>query len=170
MLDRHRIGVLSRTLGSSLLLLAALTGCEKNSTTAPGIPPSRQIYVVNSDSRNVTAYPAASSGDVAPSGEATPIRVIKGDATRLGYAAGLALDGTGRIYVANSGGSVTVYSGGANGDAAPSAIISGPGTGLDGPRAVALDHAGRIYVANWNSHSITVYAPDANGDATPTAT
>jgi hypothetical protein len=82
--------------------------------------------------------------------------------------AGIAFDGAGRLYVANSN-SILIYAAGATGDATPVATIAGPSTGLAGAKTPAFDGTGRLYVVISNT-SITVYAAGATGDASPIAT
>jgi len=147
-----------------------------------------RIYVANAGGHpgltaSVTVYRRGSHGDVAP------IATIRGEASGIGSAQGVAVDSGGKIYVTNNlwmgeiprralakPHSVSVYRGGSSGDVAPIATISGPGTGLDGPRAIALDPEGRIHVANVGSGSngysakITVYPAGADGDVKPITT
>ena len=112
-------------------------------------------------------------------GEAPPIATIRGGKTELDSPEGIALDGRGNLYVANSGyydpdvGKVTVYPAGGEGNVAPIATISGPRTGLHESWDVAVDSVGRIYVANAGVHgdlgSVTVYAAGSDGDVSPIA-
>jgi sugar lactone lactonase YvrE len=127
------------------------------------------LYVTNynwtSATFSVTVYgPGAHSN-------AAPIRTITGSNTGLNGAAGIALDGAGNLYVANSGAnSVTVYAAGATGNAAPTVTIQGSNTELAEPATIARDAAGNLYVVSSPAARITVYAAGATGNATPTAT
>lgn len=117
---------------------------------------------------SVTVY-AATTGRLAPS------QRIYGSNTKLKTPMGIAVDSSGNVYVANSGGrSVTVYAASATGNAAPIAIISGSKTGLAQPWGLALDPNGNVYVANQNfgsgSYTITVFAAGANGNVSPIRT
>jgi hypothetical protein len=106
-------------------------------------------------------------------GQLSQIGTITGPHTGLGsFPRGVAVDTSGKIYVANGFdvNAITIYAAGASGDASPIATISGPHTHLDGPLDVKLDAQGNIYVANGNGHSITKYNAGATGDATPIAT
>lgn len=122
----------------------------------------------------ITVYPAGSSDDTAP------IATIIGPRTGLDSPFGIAVDSSGKIYVANfiggrGTGSVTVYPAGSNGNVAPIATIIGADTGLDNPSGIAVDSSGKIYVANRggglsSASSITVYAAGSNGNVKPIAT
>jgi uncharacterized protein YjiK len=142
--------------------------------TGIALDTSRNIYVSNSGvdgnpSYSVAVYPAGSTGQVPPSA------VISGSATGLDVPEGIALDGTGNIYVANDGSnnsdadSVTVYPKGSTGNAAPSVVISGANTGLSDPQGIAVDGGGNIYVTNSNN-TVTVYPVGSTGNAVPSAT
>ena len=132
---------------------------------------SGKIYVANfaggHGRGSVTVYPANSNGNVAP------IATIIGDDTGLDNPSGIAVDSSGKIYVANRGGgrtsasSITVYAAGSSGNVKPIATIAGPRTRLDDP-CIAVDSTGRIYAGN-ASDSITVYPAGSNGDVRPIA-
>ncbi len=82
---------------------------------------------------SVFVYPAGSNGNLAPTD------TITGSKTGLEYPAGIALDSSGNIYVADEdAASVFVYSAGSTGNVAPTATISGPDTGLASPEGIAL--------------------------------
>ena len=103
-----------------------------------------RIYVVNGRGGSgrpfsVTVYATLANGNVAP------IRTIAGSKTRMYSPAGVAVDGSGHIYIANSsdplfghGHTVTVYAAFANGNVAPINTISGPNTGLNEPEGIAI--------------------------------
>ncbi len=115
----------------------------------------------------MTVYPISSKGNVAP----------LAPKMGLGGTQGVAVDKTGKMYVANSftgpcgGGvenSVTIYESGSNGAVAPLATISGPNTGLTSQRmSIAVDSSGEVYVANAQSNSVTIYSAGSDGDAIP---
>ncbi len=74
---------------------------------------------------------------------------------------GLAIDGSGRVFVGNIGGSIDIFT--VEGISIGS--IGSPGLGpgqLQQPRDVALDALGRVYVADSYNHRIVVF----NGDGT----
>jgi sugar lactone lactonase YvrE len=96
------------------------------------------VYVLNAEgspTRSVTVYAAGAHGNV------KPIRDIVGQNTGL-YAApaGIAVDGSGRVYVLQSGtsSSISVFAPGATGDVAPIRVIAGSKTGLANPWAIAV--------------------------------
>jgi 6-phosphogluconolactonase (cycloisomerase 2 family) len=121
---------------------------------------AKALYV--SDSTHVAVYAPGATGN------ATPLRVITGPNTGLGGATGIALDATGRLYVANQlGNTITLYPPGATGNASPTATIAGSNTGLNGPADIVLGAAGQLYAANAFGNSVTVYAPGATGNAAP---
>ena len=80
----------------------------------------------------------------------------------------MALDASGRVYVANyTPSTVTVY---ANPTglvtSAPLATIGGGSTGVSSPTGVVLDSSGRIYIANDGASTVTVYAANPSGAVT----
>jgi sugar lactone lactonase YvrE len=94
-----------------------------------------------------------------------PLATISGTITLLSNPNGVALDASGRIYVADYGSNtITIYAaytGAALGNVAPLAKIVGAATGLLTPTGVSVDATGRIYVANYNSGgagTVTLYA------------
>jgi serine/threonine protein kinase, bacterial len=98
----------------------------------------------------------------------SPARYISGTRTGLAGAWGVAVDGSGQLYVANSfANTITVYAANAHKNAAPVATIAGTYTGLNQPSGLALDPSGNLYVANYAGNSIEVFAPGSNGDVSP---
>jgi sugar lactone lactonase YvrE len=157
-------------------IAGASTGLHGPSGIA--VDASGNIYVANSLNglsaldNSITVYPANPSGLVTES----PAATITGTATGLDRPQGVAVDATGKIYVANGlSSSITVYAPNPSGtiDEAPLATIAGPNTGLSGPDGIALDASGNIYVTNdVNANTITVYAANPAGtlDEAPLAT
>jgi len=160
-----------QTLETGVLSVANETSSTPQQTKLSGIavtPATPAIFVTNSGSNAVTAYPPSSAGDAAPI-------VAFGDLYGLNPYA-VAVDSNENIYVTSLDGSMRVYATCANGSVTPTATIKGPNTELSEPEGIALDTSGRnIYVANTTGGpsglgSITIYPVLSNGDATPSAT
>jgi hypothetical protein len=129
--------------------------------------PSGKIYLTGS----LPDQPIGGVAILGPliNGHLSQIGTITGPHTGLGREpTGVAVDASGKIYVAAGFNTITIYAPGASGDVSPIATISGPHTQLAGPFDVKLDTQGNIYALN--SGSITKYAAGATGDATPIAT
>ena len=102
-------------------------------------------------------------------GELKPIATMRPTAnTGLAENGGIAVDSSGKIYVANQlgYGSVTIYAPGSSGDVKPIATIKGGGTGLDSPLDVALDSSRKIYVSRGKGN-VTVYPAASDGNIAP---
>jgi hypothetical protein len=73
--------------------------------------------------------------------------------TGVSAPAGLAVDKSGALYVANEGtNTVTVYP---KGMTSPSLTIS---TGISGPYGIGVDSKGNVFVSNLNNNTVTAYA------------
>ena len=119
------------------------------------------VWAADGGNNSVLEFAERTAGNVAPAVS------IAGAATGLAAPKGVAVDPSGRLYVANvSAGTVTEYAPGDTGNVAPAATI----TGLDEPYSVALDAAGRLYVTNVGDNQVDVFAPGASGAATPLST
>ena len=153
--------------------LATITGNRTGLAEPTGVAldAAGRIYVSNAvggaGNGSITVYAANPSGTL----NEAPIATIYGIYIGLNSPAGVALDASGKIDVANnalagSGGvpSITVYAANPNGTLveAPLATIAGSATGLSGADGLALDASGKIYVAVPNN-SITVYAANPSG-------
>ncbi len=109
-------------------------------------------------------------------GNATPAQAITGTNTLLNGPAGIALDASGNLYVANSATpSITEYAPGATGNVAPIAVLQGTSTGLSTPVGVWYSNVSGIsglYVVNLLNDSVTFYASGQsfNGNITPNST
>ena|GEM_PF-1922482 len=133
----------------------------------------KKIYAVMVSTGTASAileFPTSSNGNV------TPTRRITGSKTTLQIPDGIAVNGTGEIFVVdNYSYSVDVFAPGAHGNAAPIRVIHGAHTQLYDPVGVGISKDGRIFVvnssfnSNVNGDSITVYAANASGDAAPIA-
>jgi hypothetical protein len=139
--------------------------------TSVALDAARRIYTAN-------PYPQANApAEVAvfaanPTGvvSGVPVATIVGSNTGEDNPIGIALDASGKVYVANFGdyapgiSSITVYAANPSGalNEAPLATIAGNNTALIHPTAVAIDATGKIYVGN-SGASITVYAANPSG-------
>ena len=127
-----------------------------------------RIYVgdlLGAGTNKVAVFAPGADGNVAPE------RVLIGDNTLINWPQGLAVDSTGRIYVANKGSnSITVYAPGSDGNTSPIRIIQGAATGLDVPWGLALTSGNVLHVVNSGSATITSYASGATGNVSPIRT
>ncbi|MGB8412352.1 MAG: choice-of-anchor D domain-containing protein [Candidatus Binatus sp.] len=161
---KARIGVIAFVAAAAF----AIVGLHGSSGRADPTPtPAPLLYVTDGQTNAVTAYPAASNGDLSPIATITGLRSPQG----------IAQDSSGNIYVVNdSPASVVVYPAGSTGDAAPSATISGPDTGLKDPLGIAVDSSGNIYVTDTGNNScggparVFVYPAGSTGNVPPIAT
>jgi DNA-binding beta-propeller fold protein YncE len=156
------------------VILVANHGSTHLSRVAPGMTaplpnwPLTRGYAVpgsgRSDPPSISVYARTAAGD------ARPLRVISGPATRLNWPAQIFYDAThDELFVANDGDhSVLVFSGAATGNAAPIRVLAGARTGLANPTGVWVDTAhDEVVVSNMGNHSATIYRRAASGDAAP---
>ena len=145
----------------------AIVGLHRSSGRAYSADPTPTLLVSDVCSYAVTAYSAASNGDVSP---LAPVP------TGLSAPQFVAIDANGNIYATNAcTNTITIYAKGSKGDAAPTAIIGGSNTGLGDPEGIAVDYSGNIYVANGGNilyggsipASVTVYPPLASLPSQP---
>jgi hypothetical protein len=95
----------------------AIVGLHRLSGRAYSADPTPTLFVTDDCSDAVTAYAAASSGDVPP---LAPVP------TGLSVPSSIAIDASGNIYVANAcTNTITIYAKGSNGNATPTATIGG---------------------------------------------
>jgi hypothetical protein len=108
----------------------------------PAGAPNRQILFVADSSSGVLMYsPKTPNGS--PTGSIT---------NGVNAPAGLAIDKSGALYVANDGNNtVTVYPPGAT---SPSLTIS---SGISGPYGITVDSSGNVFVSNLNTNGVTGY-------------
>lgn len=98
-----------------------------------------RLYVMNVTIMSNVAYYTIAVYAAGATGNTAPIRMIGGGNTGLSSPLGMAVDGAGRLYVANQGSSsITIYAPGATGNAAPMATIAGNNTGLSGPAYITF--------------------------------
>lgn len=155
----------------SVLPLAVISGATTTLGQARGITVDApgNIYVANvafppSLASSILVFSAGTSGDVAPA------RSINGALTLLAFPAGIAIDRSGNVYVANSA-SATIeeFSSTATGNVAPTKTIAGSLTGLAVPTGLTLDVSGNIYVTDVGpaNASIVEFAASSTGNAAP---
>ena len=129
----------------------------------------QMLYAANTLSNSVTVFPISANGNVAPAA------TITGSNTGLNFPYSVAVDASGKIYVANLGGNnVEAFAANPSGtlNETPLATISGTNTGLNLPQGIALDASGKIYAGNTGNSSLTVYPANPSGtlNETPLAT
>lgn len=117
-------------------------------------------------------------------GNATPIRTISGDKTKLSAPVSISVDSSGTIYVANIfqccsniKSSILEFSPSASGNVAPVADIEGSYTQLTQPFQISFDstpYEQRILVAEWvngggSGGKVLEFGPGASGNVAPFA-
>ncbi len=130
------------------------------------------LYVTSGQSRGdddtVRVFPPDATGDVAPA------RVIAGPHTGLRRPSALALDGSNRLYVGNSGhttrwqeNTITVYDVRASGDASPIRTLAGGLVDPEGydPHRLTFGRRDSLYVRT--AVFLAVFAPAATGASVP---
>jgi DNA-binding beta-propeller fold protein YncE len=109
----------------------------------------------------VSWFPGGLNGNVPPA------RVISGPHTGITNPTGLAMDGSGRIYVADQGSDkVLVFDSDANGDVPPAATISP----LHSPQRVFVDQFLNVYVSNKGDDTISIFENEGPENWNPSAT
>jgi 6-phosphogluconolactonase (cycloisomerase 2 family) len=106
------------------------------------------------------------------SGDAAPLREIRGEKTQLNWPAAMKINPeNGDLYIANDiGQSVLVFRAAATaqGNVAPVRVIKGPKTRLRNPTGVFIDTKNKeVWVSNLGNASATAYPLMANGDVAP---
>jgi hypothetical protein len=173
------------TVTTSAISNVAVT-CSPSGGTLTGA-----IYVTNSVTNSVLVFAPNPSGTI----NEAPIAIIAGSNTGLQNPQGIAIDASGRIYVANdvpnsgetggdpgvliAGGYITVYAADPHGvlNEAPLARLTpavlGVGVLPGFPAALAIDASGMIYLASGDfgaggGGSVSVYAANPSGAFTGT--
>jgi len=129
-----------------------------------GVDASANFYVANHTSNSINEY--------SPTGAL--VATISGSATTLAFPTGLAVDGTGDVFVAQSNNSILVFKGPlvkGNNNVAPSQTISGGSTLLNMPMELWLDGHGVLYTANNgtgpNANSVLTFPSTTSGNVFP---
>jgi sugar lactone lactonase YvrE len=133
---------------------------------------SGTMFVTNSSARNggavdsIVAFPASASANVYPA------QWIQGASTGLSQPSGIALDSSGRIWVANSGNNtVTAYpqtpTTTSPANVVPAITLSGSATKLNAPVGLAFDASGRLWVSNSGNDTIEIFSGSGGGNQAP---
>lgn len=156
----------SSVTGFLLVLLLALPANASLASSARAATAQTVYYITQSPNlaRNITRISPDRTG-----------KLNLGSAIGDDSPRAIAVDGTGKIYVANENTrTVKVFAPGSNGDAPPIAIIGGPDTGLLDPYGIAFDGKGRIDVLDFECFStrtcgasVLVFRGTSNGDVVP---
>ena len=107
------------------------------------------------------------------SGNARPLRVIKGPKTQLNWPSHVSVhEQRGEIFVANDAeDSVLVFRITDDGDVAPTRVIKGGQARIKNPTGLAVDQRNNeIWVSSMGNYSISVFPVTANGNAAPLRT
>ncbi len=123
-------------------------------------PPSTGKFLPPS----ITVYARDAQGD------AKPLRIITGPATRMNLPLGIyEVPGSHELAVANAGdNSILFFDRSASGNAAPVRVLQGKATGIDGPSGTYVDSKrNELWVTNWNNHTATIYPSNAAGNVAP---
>jgi sugar lactone lactonase YvrE len=136
-----------------------------NQPNGVAVDSTGNIYVVNSGDQKI--YIITSGGSVSTfAGSTTGSTDGNGTAAKFNYPRGVAVDGLGNVYVADTGnhmirkitpaGLVTTVAGSTSG------FADGTGTAarFSGPQGLAVDSTGNIYVADTNNFKIRKITPD----------
>jgi DNA-binding beta-propeller fold protein YncE len=123
------------------------------------------FYIADSggatDEPRVDWFPAGQNGNVFPN------RVISGPHTGITTPRGLAVDGSGRLFVADQAtNKVLIFDPDASGDATPTTVL----TGLHSPEHLFVDQLLNIYVSNKGDNSIKVFITTGPRSWAPSAT
>ncbi len=165
------------SLGLSLGLVLALSGCSSDGTTFgnTNAAPATGVYVIQNTPATGTAK--ASTGTIlqfstAATGTATPVSTIANlNVTNLDF---LAVDGTGNIYTAatqgTTGNSILEFPVDSSNNAQPTRSIPfNATTGLTAMSGLAADTAGDLYASN-TTGGVSIFSPTATGSVAPTST
>lgn len=162
-----QILVYSSTASGTATPIRTIAGSSTTLSKIRGIAlDSGQIYVtsyvgLNAVSNSVLVFAANANGNVAPT------RTISGSLAALGYPAGIAVDTSGTIFVAdNFSRSVVAFNTAASGNVLPTKSL----VPLYTPTQITLDASNNIYLSLANASStygaINVFPPTVTGNLT----
>jgi hypothetical protein len=152
---------------------SAMTGNAASKPARDALPEymyvSNDMQVGSGWASAISIYPAYADGNVYPS------VVISGSQTQLMHLAGIVVDASGEIYVANEEGSIIGFASGSSGNTSPNVVISGSQTELSRPTGLSLDSDGNIYVGNCASGcgvgsqlpAVLEFSAGSNGNVAP---
>jgi hypothetical protein len=137
-----------------------------------------ETVVVSATAPGTTGATASLTLTPATSGNVAPLRALAIPQFNAGAGnAGIAVDGSGNLYVADlnnpptADSAIYVYPPKASGNQAPTRTIEGSNTSLVRATGIALDSSGNLYVGNAGTQpseaGVTVYAPGASGNVAP---
>jgi tripartite motif-containing protein 71 len=120
----------------------------------PAFDPTGNLYILNYTAYNVTEYAPAISGS-------STVAHTWGSAASMETPEGVAIDGSGNVYVANddNGYSVTEYNSGS-----PTSPVRTLGAGSD-VVTVVVDPLGNVYVPEYDLENVSVYPPGSSTTA-----
>ncbi|NDJ13771.1 MAG: hypothetical protein EBY17_21675, partial [Acidobacteriia bacterium] len=149
-------------------------GVSANSLSTPrglALDASGNLYVADSANNRVLYFPAGSTTATQVWGQPDFVSTGSGtSATALSVPAGLALDPSGNLYVADSSNNRVLYF--AAGSTTATKVWGQPGftssttgfsaTTLNSPRSVTRDSSGNLYVADFNNNRVLEYLAAGN--------
>jgi hypothetical protein len=152
----------SATANGSVSPAATLTGPAGVVFKSVAVDTSGNLYIVSSAPTPEILVNASGT-----SGTWVPTRTIAGGLTTLTAPTGVAIDGSGQIYVLDnsvtSGPVILVFAANATGDVAPIRTISS--FSMTNPFSIAVSNTS-VYVSDLNS-GVLVFPSSANGPSTP---
>jgi DNA-binding beta-propeller fold protein YncE len=131
-------------------------------------PPRRRLPGVGQfDLPSIAIYQRSASGN------ARPLRIIKGPRTQLNWPSHVGVhEQRGEIFVANDADdSVLVFRITDNGDVAPTRVIKGERARIKNPTGLTVDQRNNeVWVSNMGNYTISVFPVTAGGNAAPLRT
>ena len=160
--DAHGTALATNTIPGSPVISVVSSNTAIATVTAAQTPYGITVtpVAIGTATIAVTAHPASGTSGLT----ATTLYFNFVVAPQLSGPAGVAVDGAGNIYVANtSANNVKIFTSAG----VASSIAGGIITGLSGPWGVAVDGAGNIYVANRTANNVKIFT--STGAVSPIA-